>query len=250
MVDHAALAYLHKGRNTKLTRWALRLEEFSYEPEYRPGRQHGNVDGLSRLPAAPALEQQEECMEQGEMAGKQDNIRSTGAVEEEQEQQESALGDTPTIYTLQDTVEDGAAATAAAHAAEGQQEDNTGGVQRTAAEEVTEDTACELCGSPSNEAHMVLCDHCNKGFHNNCMAQEDKPKDDGNWYCRWCVREDDTLDATDPAEDLALHHLLREGDCAKEWPKSEKDRVRKKAGNYEMAEDGVTGATGVLQVCY
>ncbi len=54
VVDHTALAYLKQGRNSsaKLTRWALRLEEFDYEPVYRPGIKHTNVDALSRLPAA------------------------------------------------------------------------------------------------------------------------------------------------------------------------------------------------------
>jgi hypothetical protein len=113
------------------------------------------------------------------------------------------------------------------------------------AEEVTEATACELCGSPDQEEHMVLCDHCNRGYHTYCLAPEDCPVDDGSWFCRYCLREEDTLNAADPAEDLALHQVLRDGVCPKEWPKAEKDRVRRRAGNYEMTEEGIMhkGAT-------
>ena len=50
--DHAALSWLRKTPEPigQQARWLERLEEFSYTIEHRPGRSHGNADGMSRLP--------------------------------------------------------------------------------------------------------------------------------------------------------------------------------------------------------
>jgi hypothetical protein len=39
--DHSALTYLHKftGNNSRLMRWSLRLAEFDFQIEHRPGTQ-------------------------------------------------------------------------------------------------------------------------------------------------------------------------------------------------------------------
>ena len=52
MTDHNPFTSL-KGLNDvhgHLTRWITFLQQFDYQFEYRPGRQHGNVDALSRQP--------------------------------------------------------------------------------------------------------------------------------------------------------------------------------------------------------
>ncbi|KAL3692331.1 hypothetical protein R1sor_005982 [Riccia sorocarpa] len=51
-VDHEALKYIvaRPIRSGKLARWMLVLMEFTFTVEYRPGKLHGNVDFLSRLP--------------------------------------------------------------------------------------------------------------------------------------------------------------------------------------------------------
>ena len=48
--DHAALKWLATARfeNSKLERWALRLQEFDFEVEYLPGEQNVVADHLSR----------------------------------------------------------------------------------------------------------------------------------------------------------------------------------------------------------
>lgn len=50
--DHRPLNWLMslKEPNSKLVRWRLKLEEFDYEIEYKPGRINSNADALSRIP--------------------------------------------------------------------------------------------------------------------------------------------------------------------------------------------------------
>jgi hypothetical protein len=47
--DHAALTYLHKfsGKNARLLRWSLRLAEYNFTVQYRPGTKIPHVDSLS-----------------------------------------------------------------------------------------------------------------------------------------------------------------------------------------------------------
>ncbi|GFT57827.1 retrovirus-related Pol polyprotein from transposon 297 [Trichonephila clavipes] len=49
--DHNPLRYLNKmgSTNPSLQRWALSLQPFNFEIKHKPGRLHGNADGLSRL---------------------------------------------------------------------------------------------------------------------------------------------------------------------------------------------------------
>ena len=50
--DHRALRFLHSvnNSNSRLTRWAMPLQQFSFTVRYRPGQENGNADGLSRQP--------------------------------------------------------------------------------------------------------------------------------------------------------------------------------------------------------
>ncbi len=50
ITDHKALVYLQsmQNANPRLTRWALAVQPFSFQIVHRPGRLHGNADGLSR----------------------------------------------------------------------------------------------------------------------------------------------------------------------------------------------------------
>src|SRR3569623_1077760 len=53
-VDHNPLVWLHQKTNLtgRLARWHIRLMEFNFRVEYRPGCVHSNVDPLSRNPVA------------------------------------------------------------------------------------------------------------------------------------------------------------------------------------------------------
>ena len=48
--DHKALEALLTSKilNRRLSRWALYLQEFNFTIRYRPGKNNGNADGLSR----------------------------------------------------------------------------------------------------------------------------------------------------------------------------------------------------------
>ena len=48
--DHSSLRWLlnYKDADGMLARWLAKLQEFDFHIEHRPGRFHGNADGLSR----------------------------------------------------------------------------------------------------------------------------------------------------------------------------------------------------------
>ena len=48
--DHASLTRMMNAKNPagQLARWLETLSTYDYKLEYRPGKNHGNVDGLSR----------------------------------------------------------------------------------------------------------------------------------------------------------------------------------------------------------
>jgi hypothetical protein len=61
ITDHHALCQLKtlKSPTGRPARWALKLAEHSYEIIHRPGRNHGDVDCLSRYPIEAADEEDE-----------------------------------------------------------------------------------------------------------------------------------------------------------------------------------------------
>jgi hypothetical protein len=62
ITDHQPLRTLLTSDNmsARLARWLSRLQLFDFEIEYRPGKNHGNADGLSRLALEPSTEADEE----------------------------------------------------------------------------------------------------------------------------------------------------------------------------------------------
>ena len=65
VTDHSALQWMptKKFENTRVMRWALRLQEFSYVVRHRPGKENANADALSRCPipnSAPPEDSQDD----------------------------------------------------------------------------------------------------------------------------------------------------------------------------------------------
>ena len=52
VTDHSSLQWLIKMKDPekKLSRWAVKLQNYDFEVIYQPGLTHLNVDGLNRLP--------------------------------------------------------------------------------------------------------------------------------------------------------------------------------------------------------
>ena len=50
--DHRALQWLQrfKDKNTRLTRWSLALQPYTFTVTHRKGRENANADTLSRIP--------------------------------------------------------------------------------------------------------------------------------------------------------------------------------------------------------
>ena len=53
--DHKSLVWLHRFKDTEgmLARWLHALQQFQFSIVHWPGRDHGNADGLSRVPSSP-----------------------------------------------------------------------------------------------------------------------------------------------------------------------------------------------------
>ena len=58
--DHLSLKWLNslKENNSRLTRWSLALQPYSFEVVHRPGSANRNADALSRGPTDPCLSQE------------------------------------------------------------------------------------------------------------------------------------------------------------------------------------------------
>lgn len=58
-VDHWCLKWLMTStqQNSRLARWALKLQEYDFKIRHRRGVQNGNADAMSRPPVASAVEE-------------------------------------------------------------------------------------------------------------------------------------------------------------------------------------------------
>ena len=53
--DHKSLVWLHRFKDTEgmMAWWLHALQQFQFSIVHRPGKDHGNADGLSRAPSSP-----------------------------------------------------------------------------------------------------------------------------------------------------------------------------------------------------
>ena len=45
------------------------------------------------------------------------------------------------------------------------------------------DVSCEICRSPEEDEQIVLCDHCNRGYHLACLSPPLTTVPEGSWFC-------------------------------------------------------------------
>ncbi|VDK36666.1 unnamed protein product [Taenia asiatica] len=50
-------------------------------------------------------------------------------------------------------------------------------------------TECEICHSPEDEAYLLLCDGCDKGYHTYCLPNPLSEIPEGDWFCPNCECE-------------------------------------------------------------
>ncbi|XP_029646826.1 bromodomain adjacent to zinc finger domain protein 2B isoform X3 [Octopus sinensis] len=46
---------------------------------------------------------------------------------------------------------------------------------------------CQICRKDDNEAELLLCDGCDKGYHTYCFKPKMETIPDGDWYCYECI---------------------------------------------------------------
>ena len=82
--DHQALRFLQAmcNSNSRLTRWAMEIQQFSFDIHYRPGHENANADGLSRQPWDENISPTStDIRREGEVLGTSPNCRATPSLE-------------------------------------------------------------------------------------------------------------------------------------------------------------------------
>lgn len=111
------------------------------------------------------------------------------------------------------------------------------------ANEVDNDTPCERCGDASfhdtGPRAMVLCDHCDSGYHLGCLRPPRKRRPTGLWWCPECLEKLAGPRAASPADDpVELEGTQRLGrdhtfEFAQE-PRFDKTQLRAEALLHEV----------------
>lgn len=72
-------------------------------------------------------------------------------------------------------------------------------------------TNCEICNRSDREDVMLLCDHCNQGYHMDCLTPSLVEVPEGSWYCDNCVdSQDEDGDDNVEAELNMLYEDIRD----------------------------------------
>jgi hypothetical protein len=49
---------------------------------------------------------------------------------------------------------------------------------------------CEICKNGDNEAELLLCDSCGRGYHTYCIRLAQNPSHESDpWYCTGCIQD-------------------------------------------------------------
>ena len=86
--DHKSLVWLHRFKDTEgmIAQWLHALQQFQFSIIHQPGRDHGNADSVSRVPASPCRQcTRQDCPPVVEVAESVDqpfDSESTGSSED------------------------------------------------------------------------------------------------------------------------------------------------------------------------
>ncbi|KAL5108480.1 PHD and RING finger domain-containing protein 1 [Taenia crassiceps] len=70
-------------------------------------------------------------------------------------------------------------------------------------------TECEICHSPEDEAYLLLCDGCDKGYHTYCLPNPLSEIPEGDWFCPSC--ECERVRTQQGANSVSTIHSRRSG---------------------------------------
>ena len=138
VTDHQALCWLfNKAKLTgKLARWVLRLQDFSFDVEYRPGITHCVPDALSRI---------EEGVQANSIYTRDNTVDGPPhSIEDGDDKILPNTADDPEVLTNNDSV----------------------------STEPADSEACAAlaCMHPSTDPiEWIQCDHCDKWYHQLCV---------------------------------------------------------------------------------
>ena len=214
--DHSALKWLMETKDLsgRLARWSLKLQEYDFVIQDRPGNSNGNADALSRLP-----EQQENLeYEHGDTRSPMiiyANLMSCRAParllkKSNPVQQPDLIKETETQLSQ-------------------------GALSKKPSEEsISIHLPCQLCGQEYNWKEMLICDGGGEGFHMACLEPRVNSVPDGPWYCGNCEGDTQTtikgqLDILDDEETLS-HLMNPEG--IEDLSDQQKERVMRRSNNY------------------
>ncbi|XP_033826004.1 PHD and RING finger domain-containing protein 1-like [Periophthalmus magnuspinnatus] len=74
---------------------------------------------------------------------------------------------------------------------------------------------CENCGRSDRRTRMLLCSHCDSGFHMNCLRPAVSERPQGSWVCPECevtLNQPDGFAAEEGISDGELEDILSEAD--------------------------------------
>lgn len=175
--DHAALKWLTTARfeNSKLERWAMRLQEFTFEVEYLPGPDNVVADHLSRHMTCAHLVAGSAAACAGHLAYAMANkvmdlVADGGDVLNPPDWVKPRLRQ---LWALGDA-------------------------------EAMAQEPCWQCGEAEGHASMVLCDTCGRPFHMQCCHPPRSVVPDGQWHCHLCDEAFENAHELERTEDQIL----------------------------------------------
>ena len=151
--DHAALQWLHTARfhNSKVERWALRLQEHQFEVRYKRGIDNKVADHLSRSVASIAVNV-------AKILARQDGTQCDDAC-----CGQPLIPAAPAAAAPVTTWPSGAAGQAELDA-----------------------IACTICQRPEGDDNMAMCEGCGRCFHLRCLTPPECSIPSGAWHCPAC----------------------------------------------------------------